>query len=131
MRFTLGAGFGFLAGTRFTTSVTALIFLAAIFFRGVLAGLVFEVFALVFVRPRVERGLAAVVFFGFFMATVLALGRVRFCRLSPVFQGRNGYLNFSHQESMRHESVGLSEPILYPAHSANVSPIQNFSSTGR
>jgi hypothetical protein len=89
--------------------------LAAAFF-GVAA-----VSALVFFVPGVasfemvrrERGFAAAVFFGFFMATVLATGvRVCWLRLSPGFQRRNGNLVFAKpasagKGSCHHKSSGI------------------------
>jgi hypothetical protein len=74
-----------------------LAFFAAVFL-GILAALSFEIFAPVFVCFRVlrpEGGFAAAVFFGFFMATILAQGRVGCWRLSPAFRTRNVNLIFA------------------------------------
>ena len=102
--------FGFAAGFLFVSAglldLTTLaaplrIFLAAGFLAG-FTGFLFEIFAPVFAwlslaLTRAGRGLAAAVFFGFFMTTILATGWGCCWRLSPAFGWRNGYLNWDPQ----------------------------------
>ena len=85
-----------------TLAATLRGFFAAVFFT-VFARFTFELLAPVLARLRVvrgERGWAAV-FFGFFMATILATGRSCFWRVRPVFRWRNGYLIFGPRAERR------------------------------